>query len=171
MITIKELNINYNIKAKHVRFIDVNGKMVGVVPLKDALSAAQELDLDLVEINPNSNPPVCKAIDYSKYKYIQSKKAYEAKKRQKNIRIKEIKLRPNIDVHDYNIKLRNVTNFIQDGDKVKVSIRFRGREILHQDIGRALLKRLGDDLMSIAKPESEIKQEGKQLVIVFVPSK
>ncbi|GFZ86958.1 translation initiation factor IF-3 [Rickettsiales bacterium] len=171
MATTKELNINHKIKAKQVRFIDADGKMVGVVPLSDALDAARELGLDLVEINPNSDPPVCKVIDYSKYKYTQNKKTQESKKKQRQTRLKEIKLRPNIGVHDYNIKLKSAHSFIQAGDRVKVSVRFRGREMLHQDIGRALLKRLEDDLSDIAKPEAAAKQEGKQLILVLIPAK
>jgi translation initiation factor IF-3 len=171
MVTTKGLNINRNIKAKEVRFIDADGKMIGIIPLNDALNAARELNLDLVEINPNSDPPVCKVIDYSRYKYTQNKKTQEAKKRQRNTRLKEIKLRPNIGTHDYNIKFKSTHRFIQAGDRVKVSVRFKGREILHRDIGRALLKRLEDDLGDIAKPEAAAKQEGKQLILVLIPVK
>lgn len=143
--------------------------MVGVVSLRDALFAAEEAGLDLVEVSPNADPPVCKILDYGKFKYEAQKKANEARKKQKVIEVKEIKLRPGIDEHDYEIKMRNMRRFIEDGDKVKVTMRFRGREMAHQDLGMVVLVRVRDELEEMAKVEQMPKLEGRQMVMVLAP--
>ncbi len=161
--------MNRQIDAMRVRLIGADGEAVGVVHIREALAAAEEASLDLVEISPNAEPPVCKLLDYGKYKYEQQKKKNEARKKQKVIEVKEIKLRPNIDDNDYNIKLRNARRFIDDGDKVKVTMRFRGREMAHQDIGMGVLNRVRDELDPIAKVEQMPKMEGRQMVMVMSP--
>ncbi|WP_366655402.1 translation initiation factor IF-3 [Fodinicurvata sp. EGI_FJ10296] len=161
--------MNRQIDAMRVRLIGADGEAVGVVHIREALAAAEEASLDLVEISPNAEPPVCKLLDYGKYKYEQQKKKNEARKKQKVIEVKEIKLRPNIDDNDYNIKLRNARRFIDDGDKVKVTMRFRGREMAHQDIGMGVLHRVRDELDPIAKVEQMPKMEGRQMVMVLSP--
>ncbi|OJV14155.1 MAG: translation initiation factor IF-3 [Alphaproteobacteria bacterium 33-17] len=160
---------NKEIKAKEVRLIDADGSMVGVVSLHEALKIATDRGLDLVEVSPNAEPPVCKVIDFGKYKYEIQKKANEAKKKQKVIEIKEIKLRPNIGKGDYDVKLRSIKGFIEDGDKVKVTLKFRGREIAHDDIGMDLMRKLKEDTAEFAKAEIEPKMEGKQILMVLVP--
>jgi translation initiation factor IF-3 len=143
--------------------------MVGVVGIRDALVAAEEAGLDLVEISPNAEPPVVKILDFGKFKYEAQKKAAEARKKQKIIDIKEIKLRPNIDDNDYNIKMRNARRFIEEGDKVKVTMRFRGREMAHQDLGMNVLMRVRDELDEMAKVEQMPRLEGRQMVMVLSP--
>jgi translation initiation factor IF-3 len=143
--------------------------MKGVVSLEEALKIADETGLDLVEVSPNAEPPVCKILDYGKYKYEQQKKANEARKKQKTIDVKEIKIRPGIEEHDYNVKMRNARRFLDDGNKVKVTMRFRGREMAHQDIGLGLLKRMLEELSDISKPELEPKLEGRQMIMVLAP--
>jgi len=143
--------------------------MVGVVSLREALDMAVEVGLDLVEVSPNADPPVCKILDFGKYKYEIQKKKNEARKKQKVIDIKEIKLRPNIDDNDYNIKMRNMRQFLTDGDKVKVTLRFRGREMAHQELGYKLLDRVKTDTAKIAKVEQEPRFEGRQVVMVLAP--
>ncbi len=132
---------------------------------------AQEVGLDLVEISPNANPPVCKIMDFGKFKYEQQKKAAEAKKKQKVLEIKEVKFRPNIDTHDYDVKMKNVTRFLEDGDKVKVTLRFRGREMAHQELGRDLLTKIASDTTELGKVESMPKMEGRQMIMVIGPLK
>ncbi|ACJ00192.1 translation initiation factor IF-3 InfC [Rhodospirillum centenum SW] len=143
--------------------------MVGVVSLRDALIAAEEAGLDLVEVSPNADPPVCKILDYGKFKYEAQKKANEARKKQKIIEVKEVKLRPNIDDHDYDIKMRNMRRFLEEGDKVKVTMRFRGREMAHQDLGMVILVKVRDTLEDLAKVEQMPKLEGKQMIMVLAP--
>jgi len=143
--------------------------MVGVVGIRDALLAAEEAGLDLVEISPNAEPPVVKVLDFGKFKYEAQKKAAEARKKQKIIDIKEIKLRPNIDDNDYNIKMRNARRFIEEGDKVKVTMRFRGREMAHQDLGMNVLMRVRDELDQLAKVEQMPRLEGRQMIMVLSP--
>ncbi len=143
--------------------------MVGVVSLRDALYAAEEAGLDLVEVSPNADPPVCKILDYGKYKYEAQKKANEARKKQKVIEVKEIKLRPNIDDHDYEIKMRAMRKFLEEGDKVKVTMRFRGREMAHQDIGMNVLVKVRDQLEDLGKVEQMPRLEGKQMIMVLAP--
>jgi translation initiation factor IF-3 len=140
-----------------------------VVPTRDAIAIAEEAGLDLVEVSPNTNPPVCKILDYGKYKYQAQKKAAEARKNQKIIEIKEIKMRPNIDTHDYDVKMRSIRRFFEEGDKVKVTLRFRGREMAHTELGIDLLNRVKTDTVEIAKVESEPRLEGRQMVMVLSP--
>ena len=162
--------INEQITIDPIRLIDNEGNMVGVVSLKNGLKKAEELSLDLVEVSPNAKPPVCRIIDYGKFKYAAQKKAAGAKKKQKTIDVKEIKFRPNIDTHDYEVKMRSVKKFLKSGDKVKVTMRFRGREMSHQEIGVRVLEKIRDELASSAKIEQYPKLEGRQMVQIFAPS-
>ena len=161
--------LNEGIRAREVRLIDEDGQNVGVVARQDALQRAVDAGLDLVEISPDANPPVCKILDYGKFKYQEQKKAAEARKRQKVVEVKEIKLRPNIDDHDYDVKMKAIKRFFEEGDKVKVTLRFRGREMAHQSLGMEVLKRVRVDLEAIAKVESEPRFEGRQMVMVLAP--
>ncbi len=154
-----------------IRLIDQDGENAGVVSPATAIDMAEEVGLDLVEISPGANPPVCKIMDFGKYKYEQQKKAVEAKKKQKIIEIKEVKFRPNIDTHDYDVKMRSVTKFLGEGDKVKVTLRFRGREMAHQELGRELLRRIAGDIEEIGKIESMPKMEGRQMIMVVAPQR
>jgi translation initiation factor IF-3 len=149
--------------------IDASGEKKGVLPIDKAISIALGEGLDLVEISPKSNPPVCKIIDYGKYKYQNQKKANEAKRKQKNIDVKEIKFRPNIDTHDYQVKMRSVEKFLSEGDKVKITLRFRGREMVHQDRGVSLLEKVREEIDTIGKVELLPKMEGRQMVMVLAP--
>lgn len=149
--------------------IDDQGENHGEVPIARALEIAAESGLDLVEIAPNSEPPVCKILDFGRYKYHAQKKAAEARKKQKTIEIKEIKMRPNIDVHDYEVKMRSIKRFFEEGDKVKVTLRFRGREMAHQELGVKLLDRVRDEIAALAKVEAEPKLEGRQMTMVLAP--
>ena len=161
--------INEDINTAEVFLIDAEGHSHGKTPIREALTLAEQAGLDLVEINPNGNPPVVKILDYGKYKYQAQKKAAEAKKRQKVVEIKEIKLRPNIDTHDYEVKARAMRSFFEEGDKVKVTLRFRGRELAHTEIGVELLNKVQSDFQSMAKVEQWPKMEGKQMVMVMAP--
>ena len=161
--------MNSEITAQNVRLVAPDGSMVGVVGLRDALEAAAQIGLDLVEVSPNADPPVCKVLDYGKYKYEAQKKKNEAKKKQKIIEVKEIKLRPNIDTNDYEVKLRNARRFLDEGDKVKVTLRFRGREMAHQELGMNVLTRVRDNLEGLAKVEQMPKMEGRQMTMVLAP--
>jgi translation initiation factor IF-3 len=152
-----------------VRLVGEDGEMIGVVSRNEALTMAAEASLDLVEVSPNADPPVCKILDYGKYKYEEQKKKNEARKKQKVIEIKEIKLRPGIDEHDYEVKRRSMVKFIEEGDKVKVTMRFRGRELAHQELGMNVLNRVRDDLESTAKVEQAPRMEGRQLIMVLTP--
>jgi translation initiation factor IF-3 len=143
--------------------------MVGIVSLRDAIMAAEDAGLDLVEVSPNADPPVCKILDYGKFKYETQKKANEARKKQKIIEVKEIKLRPNIDENDYDVKLRSAKRFLEEGDKVKVTMRFRGRAMAHQDLGMNVLVKVRDDLGELGKVEQMPKLEGRQMVMVLAP--
>ena len=149
--------------------IDAEGEKRGVVARDDALELAVQSGLDLVEVSPNTKPPVCKILDYGKYKYQQQKKKAEAKKKQKVVEIKEIKMRPNIDDHDYQVKVKAMKRFFEEGDKVKVTLRFRGREMAHQNRGSDLLKRVQEDFDEIAKVEQYPKMEGRQIMMVMAP--
>ena len=160
--------VNEGITASEIRVVDENGEMKGVMSVPEALKLAEEAGLDLVEISPNTNPPVCKILDYGKYKYEQQKKAAEARKKQKIIDVKEVKIRPTTEKHDYEVKMRNARRFLENGDKVKVSMRFRGREMAHQDIGMQLLQRMKTELSDIAKPEQEPRLEGRQMIMILV---
>jgi translation initiation factor IF-3 len=161
--------INEEITAREVQLIDHEGRNRGAVPIQQALETATTANLDLVEIAPNSAPPVVKVMDYGKYKYQEQKKAAEARKKQKIVEIKEIKFRPMIDDHDYDVKMRSMRRFFEEGDKVKVTLRFRGREMAHQELGTKLLDRVRDDLTKLAKVEQEPKFEGRQMVMVLAP--
>ena len=160
---------NEDITSPDVQLIDGEGENKGVVKTRDALLQAQEAGLDLVIISPNSNPPVAKFLDLGRFKYAAQKKAAEARKKQKVIEVKEIQLRPNIDTHDYETKMKAVMRFIEDGDRVKVTMRFRGREMAHQDLGMGILLKVRDQMEAVAKVESSPRSEGRQMVMVLAP--
>jgi translation initiation factor IF-3 len=160
---------NREIRAREVQLIDSEGKNHGVIQLLDALNIAEQAGLDLVEIAPNSVPPVCKIMDYGRFRFAEQKKAAEARKKQKVVEVKEIKLRPGIDEHDYGVKMKAVQRFFEEGDKVKVTLRFRGREIAHQDIGYRLMTRVKSETATVAKVELEPSMEGRQMVMVLAP--
>ena len=161
--------INDEIRVPQVRLIDQDGEMQGVMTAREALIRAYDVGLDLVEISPNAVPPVCKILDYGKYKYEQQKKANEARKKQKVVEIKEIKVRPNIDDHDYDVKMRQMKSFISEGDKVKVTLRFRGREMAHQDLGVKVLDRIRTELAETTKVEQFPRLENRQMIMVLAP--
>lgn len=161
--------VNEEIRIREVQLIDQDGQNKGVMATREALMLAQEAGLDLVEIAPNSAPPVCKILDYGRFKYQNQKKASEARKKQKVVEVKEIKLRPGIDTHDYEVKMRAMQRFFEEGDKVKVTLRFRGREMAHQDIGYKLLQKLKEEVSTIAKVEAEPMLEGRQMIMILAP--
>ncbi len=161
--------VNEDIRVPQVRLIDQDGEMQGVMSARDALLRAYAVGLDLLEISPNADPPVCKILDFGKYKYELQKKKNEAKKKQRVIEIKEVKVRPNIDENDYQVKLRSMKSFIEEGDKVKVTLRFRGREMAHQDIGVKVLERIRADLEVATKVEQMPRMEMRQMVMVLSP--
>jgi translation initiation factor IF-3 len=160
---------NDEIRVREVQLIDHTGVNRGAIPTSDAIALARENGLDLVEISPNNNPPVAKIMDYGKYRFQEQKKAAEARKKQKTVEVKEIKLRPGIDKHDYEVKMRAMQRFFEEGDKVKVTLRFRGREMAHQELGYNLLKRVKEDNVKVAKVESEPLSEGRQIVMILAP--
>ena len=160
---------NEFIQSPKVRVIDHEGENLGVMFTREAMEQAAEYGLDLVEVSPNADPPVAKFLDVGKYKYEAQKKANQARKTQKTQDIKEVKMRPNIDTHDYDVKMRNVNKFIENGDKVKITLRFRGREMAHQQIGMDLLNRVRDDVEEIAKVEAFPRLEGRQMLMVLAP--
>lgn len=162
--------VNGGISASKVRLVDASGDMVGIVPIEEAMSRAKDIGLDLVEISPNAEPPVCKILDYGKYKYEAQKKANEARKKQKIIHLKEIKIRPNIDDHDFETKMKHMHKFLDAGDKVKVTLRFRGREMAHQELGMAVLQRVKEEAGDKVKVETEPKMEGRQAVMILAPA-
>ena len=161
--------MNEDIRVPQVRLIDQDGEMLGVMSAREALLRAYDVGMDLLEISPNADPPVCKITDYGKYKYEQQKKANEARKRQKVVEIKEIKVRPNIDDHDYEVKMRAARSFIEEGDKVKVTLRFRGRSMAHQDLGAKVLERIRTELGDTVKVESMPRLENRQMIMVLAP--
>jgi translation initiation factor IF-3 len=161
--------VNDQIEAAQIRLIDQDGGMVGVVTLHKALQLAYDAGLDLVEISPGADPPVCKLLDIGKYKYEQQKKQNEARKKQKVIEIKEIKMRPGIDDHDYDVKKRAMIRFLEEGDKVKITLRFRGREMVHSELGAKVLERVRTDLAEVAKVEMSPRMEGRQMTMVVAP--
>lgn len=161
--------VNEDIRVPQVRLIDQDGEMQGVMSARDALLRAYSVGLDLLEISPNADPPVCKILDYGKYKYELQKKRNEAKKRQRVIEIKEIKVRPNIDENDYQVKMRAMKSFIEEGDKVKVTLRFRGREMAHQEIGIKVLERIRAELETATKVEQMPRMENRQMIMVLAP--
>ncbi|SFR47619.1 bacterial translation initiation factor 3 (bIF-3) [Litoreibacter janthinus] len=163
--------VNDRIRSDEIRLIGAEGENVGVVTPARAMAMAEEAGLDLVEISPNASPPVCKIMDFGKYKYETQKKEAEARKKQKIIEIKEVKFRPNTDTNDYDVKMRNVFKFLENGDKVKVTLRFRGREMAHLNLGRELLERVADDIEGKGKVENFPKMEGRQMIMLIGPMK
>jgi len=161
--------VNQDIASAQVRLIDQEGENVGVVATADALERALDAGLDLVEISTGADPPVAKILDYGRFKYEDQKKKNEARKKQKVIDVKEIKMRPNIDQHDYDVKMRSINRFIGDGDKVKVTLRFRGREMVHQELGLKVLNRVREQIDEIAKVEQFPKMEGRQMIMIVAP--
>ena len=157
------------IQSDKVRVIDENGENLGVMYTNEAIEQANEIGLNLVEVSPNADPPVCKFLDVGKYRYEAQKKANAARKTQKTQQIKEIKMRPNIDDHDYDVKMRSVTKFLEEGDKVKMTLRFRGREMAHQELGMDVLKRVQEDMVELAKVEAYPRLEGRQMLMVLAP--
>ncbi len=162
--------MNDRIRCPEIRLIGAEGENLGVVTPERGLELAEQADLDLVEISPNANPPVCKIMDFGKFKYETQKREAEARKNQKVIEVKEVKFRPNTDTHDYEVKMRNVVKFLEKGDKVKVTLRFRGREMAHQNLGRELLERVAEDVKEIGKVENMPKMEGRQMVMMIGPA-
>ena len=160
---------NREIRVPTVQLIDAEGQNRGPTPIQEAMQLAEEAGLDLVEIVPNANPPVCKILDYGKFRFNEQKKAAEARKRQKIVEVKEIKLRPGIDDHDYDVKMKAMRRFFVEGDKVKITLRFRGREMAHQDIGYRLLERVKQETVTMAKVEAEPSMEGRQMVMILSP--
>ena len=163
------MRINQQIKATEVRLIGPDGQQVGIVPLKEALAYAAEHNLDLVEVAPMANPPVCRVMDYGKFKYQQAKKQQEARRRQTIIQVKEVKIRPKIEEHDMAFKLKNIRRFLADNDKAKITMVFRGREMAHQDRGYAILRRMAEELADVAVVEQEPKAEGRTLFMIVAP--
>ena len=161
--------VNDRIRSAEIRLIGADGENVGVVSPARAMQMAEEAGLDLVEISPNAEPPVCKIMDFGKFKYEQQKREAEARKKQHIIEIKEIKFRPGTDIHDYDVKMRSVLKFLSEGDKVKVTLRFRGREMAHQDLGFKLLQQVKEETLAVAKVESEPRLEGRQMVMLLAP--
>ena len=169
--TEKKHRINGEIRVNEVRLIGLESEQLGIVKLSEALSMAEENEVDLVEISPTAVPPVCRLMDYGKFRYQEQKRQQEARAKQKVVQLKEVKFRPATDEGDYNVKLRNVRRFIEDGDKVKVSLRFRGREMAHQELGMRVLERVRDDVEDICQVESFPRLEGRQMVMVLAPRK
>ncbi|MGE5615383.1 MAG: translation initiation factor IF-3 [Bacillota bacterium] len=167
----KSVRINGEINSPEVRLIGVEGEPIGIVKIEEAMRLAEENEIDLVEIAPTAKPPVCRLMDYGKFKYRESKKAHEAKLKQKQIQVKEVKFRPGTDEGDYKIKVRNLIRFLTEGDKTKVTLRFRGREMAHQELGMNLLKRVEADLSQIGQVEQFPKLEGRQMVMIVAPKK
>ncbi|MEG6512482.1 translation initiation factor IF-3 [Desulforamulus ruminis] len=161
--------MNEEIRAREVRVVDADNNQLGIMPAKEALRLAEERQLDLVEVAPMAKPPVCRIMDFGKFKYEQSKREKEAKKKQRIIQVKEVKLRPRIEDHDYQVKAKNAERFLKDGDKVKVTIMFRGREIVHTQLGHKLLIRLAEDLKDLCTVERQPKLEGKNMIMILAP--
>ena len=161
--------INERIGVREVRVVTDDGEQLGVLPTRDALAKARELGLDLVEVAPTSRPPVCRIMDYGRYKYEQSKKTKQARKKQHQVKVKEIKMRPKIETHDYEFKKKHIIEFLEEGEKVKVTLQFRGREMAHTDLGRKILDRLAKELVDLAKVESAPRQEGRIMVMMLMP--
>lgn len=164
------MNVNENIRAREVRLIDANGDQLGIKSRQEALEIAETRNLDLVLVAPNAKPPVCRIMDYGKYRFEQQKKEKEARKKQKVINVKEVRLSPSIEEHDFNTKLRNARKFIDKGDKVKVSIRFRGRAITHKELGQKVLERFAEECKDIASVEQRAKMEGRSMFMMLAPS-
>ena len=167
----KSLRINDEIRIPQVRLIGADGAQVGIVPTSEAKRLAEEAGLDLVEISPTAAPPVCRIMNFGKFQYEEQKRRHAAKKKQKQIQVKEVKFRPGTDVGDYQVKLRNLIKFLENGDKAKVTLRFRGREMAHQELGAQLLKRVEEDLKDVGAVEQYPRLEGRQMVMVVAPKK
>lgn len=167
----EDYRVNDRIETPEVRLVGEDGEMIGVVRLREALERAREAGLDLVEVSPTAKPPVCKILDYGKFKYEAQKRANAARKKQRVIEVKEIKMRPGIDDNDYNIKMKKVRNFLEEGDKVKVTMRFRGRELSHQNLAMNILTKVKDEVSDLGKVEQFPKMEGRQMVMVMAPLK
>ena len=166
-----EIRINENITARQVRLIDANNENRGIVSIKEALRIAEDSGMDLIEISPQATPPVCKILDFGKYRYEQQKKKNEAKKNQKVVEIKELKLRPVIETHDYEVKIKQAKKFLEQGNKVKFTMRFKGRELSANDMGQQIMKQIVDDLDMCSKVDSEMKLEGRQMTMILAPQK
>lgn len=166
---VKEANINWGIRAPEVRVIDAEAKQLGILPVKEAIRLADEQGLDLVEVAPGATPPVCRIMNYGKYKYQQNKRSQEAKKHQTVIQVKEVKFRPRTEEHDFQFKLRNVKRFLDEGDKVKISLMFRGREIAHPEFGRDMLNRIIEELKDHTAVEQAPRLEGRNMVMILSP--
>ena len=164
-----ELRVNKGIRISPVRLIDEDGEQVGIVPTEEARQLATDRGLDLVEVSPNARPPVCRLMDYGKYKYEAARKAREAKKKQHNVQVKELKLRPKIEEHDLDFKLRHARRFLEEGDKVKFTMRFRGREITHPELGERVLNSVRDELADISSVEAAVAREGRSMTMVLAP--
>lgn len=169
MVITKDFRINEEIRVREVRVVDGDGTQLGIMPAKDALRLAEERQMDLVEVSAQARPPVCRIMDFGKYKYEQSKREKEAKKKQRIVNIKEVKLRPNIEDHDFGVKVKNAARFLKDGDKVKATIVFRGREIVHTKLGQALLQRLAEEVKDMSTVERQPKLEGKNMIMILAP--
>ncbi|MBI5785553.1 MAG: translation initiation factor IF-3 [Rhodocyclales bacterium] len=167
----KAQRINDEITAPEIRLVGVEGEQLGIVAIRTALQMAEEAEVDLVEIAPLAQPPVCKMMDFGKFKYQEAKRAHEAKLKQKQVQVKEVKFRPGTDENDYQIKLRNLIKFLGEGDKAKITLRFRGREMAHQEFGMRMLERIKGDLTEVAQVEQFPKMEGRQLIMVLAPTK
>jgi len=169
LIISKDWRINEEIRAREVRLISESGEQLGIIPIKEALEISMEKNLDLVEVAPSAKPPVCRLMDYGKFKFEQSKREKEARKKQKVISVKEVKMRPNIEEHDFKVKARNARKFLTSGDKVKLTIMFRGRQITHPELGERLAIKLAEELSDVSTIEKAPKVEGKNMVAIFVP--
>lgn len=165
----RDVRVNEEIRIPEVRVVDDNNQQIGIMSPREALRIARERDLDLVEIAPTARPPVCRIMDYGKYRYEQSKRSKEARKKQKVIDVKEVRMTPKIDEHDFQVKYRRAEKFLKDGDKVKCTIRFRGREIVHSELGKQLLQRLADSLSEIAVVERPPRAEGRNMIMILAP--
>jgi len=167
----KQIRVNREIRARRVRVVRPEGDHVGVIPIEEALTMAEEAELDLVEVSPLSDPPVCRLMDYGKFKYEQSKRAHEAKKKQTFIHLKEVKFRPKTEDHDFRFKVRHIRRFLEHGDKVKVTVFFRGREIVHADLGKRILDRVIEEILDLGTVEQESRFEGRTMTIIIAPKK
>jgi len=165
----KDLVVNEQIKHREVRVIDTDGKQIGIMDIQKALKLAKSKQLDLVQVAPKANPPVCRIMDYGKYKYEQSKKEKEAKKKQKVINVKELRMSPNIEEHDLQVRIKNARRFLKEGDKVKVTIKFRGREITHNSLGKEVLEHFAENVKDLAVIEKKPKLEGKNMIMILAP--
>src|SRR3972149_8041042 len=165
----RDVRINREIRAKEVRVIDPEGKQLGILPVSEALRLAVNYELDLVEVSPKSEPPVCRIMDYGKFKYQQSKKAHDAKKKQVVVHLKEVKMRPKTEEHDFQFKIRHIERFLKEGDKTKVMIVFRGRELAHPDLGRNMMNRIVEETKTFGKIEQDPKFEGRNYVMILAP--